>query len=634
MLPWRTPATALAAAAALVFAALPATAVDDQPAGSVATVSIDSFDGLTPSSKSDRVLLTDDGQVLPLATATRPTFARADDSVRALLSDGASGSLAAGSATSATSAASAASATVARAVAPVAERLYLVAIQDASAEGDFSTTRATEIATAAAAYWKREARGGISTITVDGVKAITLDGSCDDAYTAIWETAAAAYPGVDFRASGNHVVAFSPLGCAATYEYAGVANIGGNLTSGGYIQVVADQWGVLAHELGHNFGLGHADLALQTPYDVPIYEYYSLFGPMAAQVENYEPGALDGVWRAKLGLPGESTRQKFVAWNAAPAIYNLAPATAASGTTTLVLKDPSGVPAFYLDYRSGAAADARTYYASDPLGTLASPEGDVAFRKGVTVSAPWVPDAAYPQIKDLVTVAFPLADGTYRAAGRTGDSLGVMGGDVRIKVMSTSSTGTQVLVSYAGNPKVSTTTRISVPAVVEGTKARVSIAVSSATKAATGNVAIYKDGTKVATRALYAGKVTYTTTSGLTRGTHTFTAKFLGTPAFGASSASTKAVAKDFSRVNISATKVRQGVSSTLTARVYSDLTANGIVKIYKGTTYVGKATVTSGKATFHLPKSWKSATYKLTVKYSGSATVASSRITKTVTIH
>ncbi|MEN0129106.1 MAG: Ig-like domain repeat protein [Brevundimonas sp.] len=636
MIAWRYSAPAVLAAAALVAAMVPAAASEPLPDGSVATVSIDSFDGPAPASRTDRALLTADGRVLPMSARTRTGVADTSAAVRDLVA----GSTSAGTPAAAPHAA--ASATVARSVSPIAEHLYLVAIQDPGTTGAFTTTRATQIANAAAAYWKREARGAISGFSVQST---TLDvaNSCSDGYEQVWTKAAAAYPDVDFTKPGNHVVAFSPLGCydpdgqgIDSYDYAGVANVGSGFSTGGYVQVVADQWGVLAHELGHHFGLGHADLALQTYAGVKSYEYYGLFGPQALQLDDYAPGALDGAWRAQLGVPGESAREKVVPWNAAPTLYTLAPLTATSGTTSLVLRDEYGDPAFWLDYRSGAAADAATFYASDPIGKLTSAYGDVSFRRGVTVSAPFVPypDDA-PDTYDLATVAFPAANGSsFHAAGGAGDSLDVFQGDVRIKVVSTSASGAQVLVSYAAHPQVATKTTLKSATVTERAKAKVAISVRSSTQAAAGQVAIYQDGRKVATRTLVGGKLTYTTAAGLTRGTHTFTVRYAGTPAFGASSASVKVVAKDASKVSLSAKKVRKGASSTVTARISSDVTATGTVKLYKGSTYVGRATVSKGRATFHLPKSWRSKAYTLTAKYSGSSRVAASVATKKLTIH
>jgi len=598
---WKIPATAAVAAASLVVSALPALAADTEPGGTVTTVSIDTFDGTSPRSREDRALLTGDGRVVPIASDVGTDAGAA--TVRALVGPSA------GTASRTT--------TVARSTAPVAEQLYVVAIQDSTTTGSFTTSRAAAVASTAAGYWKREARGAISSFTVVSTVALALDGSCDDDYDAIFEAAADAYPSVDFTDPGKHVVAFSPLGCADDYDYAGVANVGRDFTSGGYVQVIADEWGVLAHELGHHFGLGHADLALQTPTDVAAYEYFGLFGPQAAQFDSYAPGALDGAWRAQLALPGEASRQQVVRWNSAPAVYTLAPLTSSAGTTTLVVNDDTNTPTFYLDYRSGAAGDAPTFYASDATGMLTNwfDEGAVSFRRGVTVSL--------PSDGDVYTVAFPASSSSYRAAGRAGDTLTLMRGDLTITLVSQTAAGAQVQVSYAGNPRVATTAKIAVSTVTERSRAKVSVTVGSARKKASGTVAVYQDGTRIATRTLVGGKTTFSTPKALTRGKHSFSVRYAGTPAFGASKASVRTTVKDASKLRVTTTKVRTGTSATVTARVTSDLKATGTVRVYRGSTYVGKATVKSGRATIHLPRSWKAKTYTLTVRYSGSTTVA-----------
>ena len=623
MLTWKPLATAAVATTALIFAALPATASNDGDGavdGTITTVSVDNFDGLTPTSREDHAVMTGDGRVVPVKKDVRSSTGSKD--VRALLAGG--GHDAAGALVSATTSLT----NVAKSAAPVAERLFVVAIQDSSTSGSMTASQASQVATNAANYWKREAKGGISSFTVAAATELAIAGSCYDDYYTIWAEASAQYPDIDFTAPGNHLVAFSPLGCEDYYDYAGVANVGSDLTTGGYVQVIADEWGVLAHELGHHFGLGHADLALQTSSDVFFYEYFGLFGPQALQAYDYEPGALDGAWRAQLGLPGESAREQVVRWNSAPAEYTLAPLTS-SGKNTLVINDADGEPTFYLDYRSGAAQDARTFYAADKTGLVPASvfdyEGPVSYRRGVTVSL--------PALGDTYTVAFPGSDGTFHAAGRTGDSLTLMSGDVTIRVVSQTSTAAKVLVSYKANPKASTTAKISGASVVEGSKAKVNVTLASKKSKPTGSVDIYQDGKKVATRALSNGTTSYTTSTAMKSGKHTFSVRYAGTPAFGSSQASTSLIVKDRSKVRATAKKVTAGKGATLKATVYSDVTATGTVKVYKGSTYVGKATVKHGKATIHLPKSWKAKTYKLTVKYSGSTTVTSSQTTVKVVI-
>ncbi|MDM7855988.1 Ig-like domain-containing protein [Cellulomonas alba] len=623
MTSWKAPLTAVAATAALLAAALPAaasTGTGTAPDGTAMTVAIDDFDGPAPSSREERVVVTDDGRIVPTTTAARPDAA-ARPSVRRLL---AGTGLRAASTLAPSSAA-----TVARSLAPVTEELYVAAIQDSSTTGSLSTTQATQIASTAAGYWQREAKGGIASFTVAAAVDLPLDGSCSRDYEDLWALAAVEYPGVDFTAPGTHLAVFSPLGCEASYDYAGIANVGDDLTTGGYIQVVGDEWGILAHELGHHFGLGHADLALQTATDVATYEYFGLFGPQALQVSDYEPGALDGAWRAQLGLPGEAARERVARWNSAPALYSLTPLTS-SGVSTLVVQGSDGAPAFYLDYRSGAAGDTHTFYAADATGLVSAAWfddlADVSYRRGVTVSL--------PALGDLFTAAFPANDGTYHAAGRPGDALTLMSGAVTIRVVSQSSTGAQVLVSYRANPQVGTTTKVAVPAVAEHARAKVAISVTAPNGAAvSGQVDVLMDGKRIGAATVAGGRAAFTTPSGMAAGRHSFTARYLGTPAFRASAASTSVLIKDASTVRASAAKVRAGTGATVVAKVRSDLKATGTVRVYKGSVVVGKASVKAGKATIHLPRSWKAKTYKLTVKYSGSSTVAGSSTTTKVVV-
>ncbi|MBD8059703.1 Ig-like domain repeat protein [Cellulomonas sp. JH27-2] len=611
---WKT--SALSLASGLVVAALSAAPAVAAPAptpsvgGTVASVSVDDFGApsATPQ-RDDRVLLADDGRVVPLASDPRSTSAAAGDQVRAVIS--------ASREASASVVATKVAATVARPSTPLAERMYVVAIQDADTDGSFTPASATTVATTAAAYWKGQARGAITSFSIVSSAALSLDDSCGYDYTDLWEQAAAVYPDVDFAAPGNHLAVFSPEGCAEDYGYAGVANVGTGFATGGYIQVIGSQWGILAHELGHHFGLGHTFLALADDYGVGEYEYWGLYGPQALQVDDFEPGVLDGAYRARLGIPGEAARERRIAWNSRAATYSIAPLTATSGTTSLVIPGPDGDSELYLDYRSGAGTDARTLYASTGNRTATGfDEGDVTFGRGVHLTLPDDADG------DLYTIAVPTSAGRYRGAAAAGDVLTLWGGRVTLRIGSQTAAGAQVTVTYAARPAVATTSRISVPSVVEGSKGKVSVSVSAG---ATGSVSVYQDGTKIATRTLVGGRTLFSTPHGLKAGKRTFTVRYAGDPASKASSASTTVIVKDRSSVSASAKKVRQGTAGTVSVRVHSDVAATGYVKLYRGSTYVTKAKVSHGRATLRTPKSWKHKTYSLTVKYTGSSAVTSS---------
>jgi len=608
-------ATTLSLAAGLVVAAIAAAPAVAAPipvpsvGGTVASVSVDDFGAPSATPQRDeRVLLADDGRVVPLASDTRSTSATAGDQVRAVISasDGLSDEA------SASVVATKVAATVARSAAPVAEWMYVVAIEDGTATGSFTPASATTVAAKAAAYWKDQARGAITSFSVVKSAALTLDDSCWYDYEDLWERAAAVYPEVDFRADGNHLVVFSPTGCEDAYGYAGVANVGTGFATGGYVQVIGSQWGILAHELGHHFGLGHTFLALSGD---GAYEYWALYGPQALQAEDYEPGVLDGAYRARLGIPGEAARERTVAWNSRAATYTIAPLTAASGTTSLVLPSPDGSSELYLDYRSGAGADAHTFYATGRT-VRGFDEGDVTFGKGVHLT---VPDEEYG---DLYTIGVPTSLGHNRAAAVAGDVLTLWGGRVTLRIGTQTAAGAQVTVTYAARPAVATTSKISVPSVVEGSKGKVSVSVSAG---ATGSVSVYQDGTKIATRTLVSGRTSFSTPHALKAGKHTFTVRYAGEPASKASSASTTVTVKDRSSVSASAKKVRRGTAGTVSVRVHSDVKATGYVKLYRGSTYVTRAKVSHGKATLRTPRSWKHKTYSLTVKYTGSSAVTSS---------
>lgn len=608
--------TSFVVTSALAFALAPsagATSAGDEIEGKVTTIIADDFAG--GRSTEHRVLLTANG-IVPLGTDVRSAQAGEGTSVRALVRAGTA------SVVSTLPDAPPAAVTTSN-----EQHLYVVAVDDASVDGDVSLAGATSIAQRAADYWKAQSRNGIAGFDIAASAALSYDHSCSttdasvssSGFSALMAAAGDEFPGVNFSAPGNHLVVFSPTTCK--YGYSGLAVIGSGLVSGGWVQAVGTDWGIVAHELGHNFSLGHADLRFTDPSTTAtdadkVLSYWGAFGPQQLQINDFDPGALDAAYRAYLDVPGESARRKVIAWNALPATYRIAPVTSATGISSLVINDPvSGTP-IYLDYRSGADDDAYTYYAST-FGAVKFDEGKVLYDPGVHVTS--------LRGRELDTLPFPVGDGEFDAAGATGDLLSLHGGQLKVVVGALTATGADVTVSFSGRPRVTTTAKISAPSVTEGAKTRVSVAIAGSTTP-TGQVTIYQDGVAIGTRTLVAGKASLVTPQALKRGTRTFTVRYAGSVAFAPASRSTKVVVKDASTVRASVRSVKAGHSATLSVKVLSTLKPTGVIKVYRGTTYVAKATIKDRRATFHLPKTWKAKTYTLKIYYSGSSTIAKSK--------
>ena len=154
---------------------------------------------------------------------------------------------------------------------------------------------------------------------------------------------------------GKHLLVYLPRNSAGC-SY-GLAQIGASTRTGGKLYVTGVATSVMAHELGHNFGLGHAnarqcDAGPETGscQDVGYRDYYDVMGVSGPWV-----GSLSAPQAARLGvLP--AGQQQTVTWNGAAASYTLSPMSGSTGIRALRLVGPSGVD-YWLEYRLATGQD-------------------------------------------------------------------------------------------------------------------------------------------------------------------------------------------------------------------------------------------------------------------------------------
>jgi hypothetical protein len=241
------------------------------------------------------------------------------------------------------------------------------------------------------------------------------------------------------RAAGEHLMLYVPS-TLTSCSY-GIAEVGTGLNGGGRLYVRDVAASLIAHELGHNFSLGHAsEIQCSGRVDTgscqltAYNDWYDVMGVSWEQI-----GSLNAPHAARLDLLPADERVQVNTWSPA-ASYVLAPASAASGLRAVELVDPHGVR-YWLEYRQAGGQDA---WLSTTANWPALDEG-VTLRRGAggadtSLLLDGTPSSASAFGSDR-QVAFP--------PGRT---VPVHGGDFTVTVDNLTSGGAAVRVSPGATP--------------------------------------------------------------------------------------------------------------------------------------------------------------------------------------
>jgi hypothetical protein len=215
-----------------------------------------------------------------------------------------------------------------------------------------------------------------------------------------------------------------------------LAEVGTSPATGGRLYVRDTMSSVIAHELGHNFGLGHSsgrqcDAAVESAAcrTGAYRDYYDVMGVSWAQL-----GSLNVAQAARLGvLP--ATQQQALTVDGDAATVTLAPLSGREGTRALRLTDAEGAD-YWLEYRTATARDAW-------LGTAAN---RYRLQTGVLLRrAEGLPDTSV--LLDGTPAAAAGWDGDFQAALPVGAPVRLSGGDFTVVVQSVTPAGAVLTVS-------------------------------------------------------------------------------------------------------------------------------------------------------------------------------------------